>query len=191
MIFNRASFILLFILICAAITRAQGASAAANRCTLAPSQMSQSQELKGLWPGMTVEQVKALVPSLEMGKVDEMGLSKTSFSPDFNPNIKKDAFQGVRTVSLDFLDGQLISVWLGYNESFKWRSVDEMVKAITQSLKLPAAWEAKGRGQQLRCGDLELSITMVAGSPTLRVSDEAAREKWEKRRADKAEEAEP
>jgi hypothetical protein len=189
MIFDRASYIILFILTSAVLAQAQ--SATDNRCTLAQAQMSQAQELKGLWPGMTVEQVKALVPSLEMGKQDEMGLSKTSFSPDFNPKINKAAFQGVRTVSLDFLDGQLISVWLGYNESFKWQSVDDLVKAVTQSLKLSAAWETKGRGRQLMCGDFQLSVTMVAGSPTLRLTDEAARERWEKRRTEKAEKAEP
>jgi hypothetical protein len=125
-----------------------------------------------------------------MGERDEFGLSKTSFSPDFNPKINKTAFQGVRTVSLDFLDGRVSSIWIGYNESSKWKTVDEAVKAITQALKLPSAWEAKGRGQQLACGELEIAVTMVAGSPTLRVTDETARETWEKRRTEK-EEQEP
>ena len=186
MIFTRTSLCILFILTSAMLVHAQ----ADNRCALTPDRLSQVPELKGLRPGMTVEQVKAVVPSLEMGKTDEFGLSKTSFSPDFNPKIDKAAFQGVRTVSLDFLDGRLFSVWFGYNESFKWKSVEEVVKAITQSLKLPGAWETKGRGQQLTCGDLQLSVTMVAGSPTLRLRDETAMEAWEKRRTEKAE-AEP
>jgi hypothetical protein len=189
MISSRASFIILFIFISPLLVEAQ--STADNKCTLAPAQLSQVQELKGLWPGMTIEQVKAVVPSLEMGKTDELGLSKTSFSPDFNPKVDRAAFQGVRTVSLDFLDGQVISVWLGYNESFKWQNADDLVQAVTRSLKLPAAWESKGRGRQLTCGDFQLSVTMVAGSPTLRVADETARERWEKRRIVKAEEAEP
>lgn len=186
MIFTRTSLSILLILTIAMLAHAQ----ADNRCALTPDQLSQAPELKGLRPGMTVEQVKTLVPSLEMAAADEFGLSKTSFSPDFNPKIDRTAFQGVRTVSLDFLDGRLFSVWFGYNESFKWKSVDEVVKAITQSLRLPRAWETKGRGQQLTCGDLRLSVTMVAGSPTLRLMGQTAIEAWEKRRTEKAE-AEP
>jgi hypothetical protein len=186
MVFSRASLIILFALTCVMLAQAQ----TETKCALVSSQFSQAPELKGLWPGMTVEQVRGVVPSLEMGGRDETGLSKTSFSPDFNPKIDKTAFQGVRTVSLDFLDGRLFSVWLGYNETFKWKNVDELVRAITQSLKLTGAWETKGRSQQLACGNFQLAATMVGGSPTLRITDETIREAWEKRRTEK-EEQEP
>ncbi len=185
MIFIRTSFIILLTFICSTALAQTNA-----KCTLTPEQLSQAPELKGLWPGMTVEQVKAVVPALEMGRQDELGLSRTSFSPDFNPKVDKAAFQGVRTVSLDFLDGRLFSVWIGYNETFKLKTADELVRSITQSLKLPNAWETKARGQQLTCGDFQLAVTMVAGSPTLRLTDEAARASWEKRRTEK-EEQEP
>ncbi|HKS30173.1 MAG TPA: hypothetical protein VJS44_20280 [Pyrinomonadaceae bacterium] len=185
MSFIRASLII--ILFFTAIAHAQGEQAGA-KCSLTTEQFAQAAELKGLWPGMNLEQVRAVVPSLEMGKPDELGLSKTSFSPDFNPKINKAAFQGVRTVSLDFLDDKLFSVWVGYNETYKWKTIDEIVRAVTQSLKLPNSWEAKGRGQQLTCGSFQLAVTMVAGSPTLRITDETARETWEKRRAEREEE---
>lgn len=186
MIFFRASLIILTIVVCASAAVAQ----TEKGCAITPQQLSSVPELKGLRPGMTVEEVKTVVPSLEMGERDEFGLSKTSFSPDFNPKINKAAFQGVRTVSLDFLDGHVSSIWIGYNESSRWKTVEDVVKAITQALKLPSAWEAKGRGQQLACGDLEISVSIVAGSPTLRIADETARETWEKRRTEK-EEQEP
>jgi hypothetical protein len=187
MIFARTSFIILLIIMCSTAL-AHGQMSA--KCTLTPDQLSQAPELKRLWPGMTVEQVKGVVPALEMGKQDELGLSKTSFSPDFNPKVDKAAFQGVRTVSLDFLDGRLFSVWIGYNETFKWKTIDDVTRAITQSLKLPNAWETKARGQQLTCGDFQIAVTMIAGSPTLRLTDETAREIWEKRRTAR-EEQEP
>jgi hypothetical protein len=183
MIFIRVALILISIFACALVSPAQ----ADERCTLTPVQLSQAPELKGLWPGMTVEQVKRIVPSLEMGRRDEFGLSKTSFSPDFNPKIDKLAFQGVRTVSLDFIDGRLFSIWIGYNETFKLKTVEELMRAITQSLKLSSAWETKGRSQQLTCGDFQLSISPVAGSPTLRITDATAQETWEKRRTEKEE----
>lgn len=184
MIFIRTSLILLLVLTSAAFAQ-EGQTG--GQCALTPSQLSQMPELKGLRPGMTVEEVKALAPSLEMGPQDDFGLSKTSFSPDFNPKLNKAAFQGVRTISLDFLDGRVSSIWIGYNDSFKWKTIEDVVKALTQSLKLPNAWEAKGRGQQLTCGGLEIAVTMVAGSPTLRITDEPARKTWEQRRSEKAE----
>ena len=187
MIIIKTCLIIACVLIFASLSQAQGAD---TGCALTPAQLSSLTELKGFRPGMTVEEVKAIVPSLEMGALDEFGLSKTSFSPVFNPKINKLAFQGVRTISLDFLDGRVSAVWIGYDETFKWKSIAEVVKWITQSLKLTPDWETKGRGQQLACGDLLLTVTMVGGSPTLRITDETASRTWEKRRTDKAQ-AEP
>jgi hypothetical protein len=183
MSFIRASLIIVFIFTPVTLAEAQ----AGTKCSLTTEQFSQAAELKGLWPGMTLEQVKTVVPSLEMGKADELGLSKTSFSPDFNPKVNKATFQGVRTISLDFLDDRLVSVWIGYNETFRLKTIDEIVRAVTQSLRLPNTWETKGRSQQLSCGDFQLAVTMVAGSPTLRITDETARATWEKRRTEREE----
>lgn len=179
--FKIAPFTFLFILASFIHAGAQGSA----KCSLTPVQLSQAAELRGLWPGMTAEQVKTLVPAIEMGTSDELGLSKTSFSPDFNPKIDKTVWAGIRTVSLDFLDGRLFSLWIGYNDSYKLKTVDEVSRALTQSLKLVGEWETKSRGQQFVCGDYQLVVTMVAGSPTLRITDERARETWEKRRAEK------
>lgn len=179
----KVSLIILLLLIANAFAQAQGEAT----CTLTPQQLAQAAELKGLWPGMTAEQVKLVVPSIVLGRKDALGLSKTSFSPDFNPKINKASWAGIRTVSLDFLDERLFSIWIGYNEAYRLKSADEVVKAITQSLKLTGAWEAKGRGQQLTCGDFQLVVTVVAGSPALRITDESVRATWEKRRTDKEE----
>lgn len=186
MIFVKAFLIIIIIFTGTAL--AQEAQTPAAKCTLTPDQLSQAPALKGLWPGMTIEQVLAVVPTLEMGKKDELGLSKTSFSPDFNPKMNKAAFQGVRTVSLDFLDDKLFSVWFGYNETFQWKTVDEVVQAVTKSLKLQGAWETKNRGQQLKCGEFQIAVTTVAGSPTLRITNETIKEIWEKRRTEMADE---
>jgi hypothetical protein len=139
---------------------------------------------------MTVEQVKARVPALEMGPSDAAGLSKTSFSPEFNPAIARSAYQGVRTISLEFFDGRLISLWIGYNASFKWKSLEEFVPGISRALGLPANWQPRSRGgQQLACGDFQVTALMIGGSPSLGISDEKARASWETRAA-AAEEAE-
>lgn len=186
MSFIRAVLIISLMLACAVACAAQ----ATNRCTLNPAQVAEAQELYGLHPGMTAEEVKKRVPSLEMGPRDAAGLSKTSFSPEFHPAIAKTAFQGVRTVSLEFFDGHLTSLWIGYNASFKWKTMEEFVQGMSRALGLAGEWQPRSRGgQQLDCGDFQLTALMIGGSPSIHISDEKARATWETRQA-AAEEAE-
>ena len=100
-------------------------------------------------------------------------------------------FQDVRSISLEFLDGRLVSLWIGYDSNFKWLGVPEFVAGISQSLSLPNAWtEWKVRGRQMRCTDFELTVTPVAQSPTFRILDTVAEETLVARRSAAAEEAE-
>jgi hypothetical protein len=138
--------------------------------------------------GMTTSQVKAKVPQVLFGSVNEFGLAKTSINPDWDPRIEKSAFAGVRTISLDFLDGRLTSLWLGYDSSFKWQTVPDFVKGVSQSLHLPDTWSSwKSRGQHLRCGDFQMVVTTVAGSPSFHITDTAAEETLTARREAKEE----
>ena len=150
------------------------AVAAQNQCTTKLADLPQPPELCGFHPGMTVEEVKARVPQIKFGRTDDLGVSKTTINPYFDPSIDKTNFENVRSVSLDFLDGRVTSLWLGYEETFKWKTIDEFVKRITQALRLTGEWTAKGRGQQLRCADFELSVSIIAGGPSLRILDLAA-----------------
>jgi hypothetical protein len=173
-------------LTCAAAVAAQ----ASGGCALKPEQWAGAQELYGLRPGMTVAEVKARVPALEMGPTDAAGLSKTSFSPQFNRAMDKTAYQGVRTISLEFFDGHLSSLWIGYDASFKWKGLEEFVPGMSRALGLPDAWQPRARGgRQLVCGDFQVTATMIGGSPSINISDEKARSAWETRQA-AAEEAE-
>ncbi len=138
--------------------------------------------------GMTTAQVKASVPQVVFGPVNEFGLSKTSINPAWDPRIGKDAFAGVRTISLDFLDGRLTSLWFGYDSSFKWQTVPDFVKGISQSLRLPEAWTSwRSRGQQLHCADFQIVVTIVAESPSFHITDATAEETLTARRAAKEE----
>jgi hypothetical protein len=182
MILIRAVLILAFTLSCALAARAQEVS---GRCALKLGQLGEAQELRGFRLGMTVEQVKARLPTLELGPTDAFGLSKTSFSPDFDAKMDKAAFQGVRTISLEFLDGRLTSLWIGYNGTFKWKSLEEFVPEMSRTLGLPANWPPRSRGgQQLTCSDFEVTAMMIAGSPSLHISDETAKQRWENRQAE-------
>jgi hypothetical protein len=152
-------------------------------CNLKLADLPQPPELMGFKLGMTMDQVKTRVPQVVFGRTDDLGTSKTTINPDFDAKIDKASFQGVRSVSLDFLDSRLRSLWLGYDSSFKWRTVDDFVKGISASLQLPNAWQSwKIRGQQLRCADFWMTVTIVAEGPSFRILDQAAEDQLVARR---------
>ena len=89
----------------------------------------------------------------------------------------KTNLAGVRTISFDFLDGRLTSLWLGYDGSFKWQTVADFVKGITPALHLPDAWQPwKGRGQQLTCADFQMTVGIVSEGPSFHIIDQVAEE---------------
>jgi hypothetical protein len=161
-----------------------------NKCTLKLVDLPASPELFGFHLGMTTEQAKTRVPQVEFGRVDPFGVLKTSINPDFDPRIDKASLNGLRTVSLDFLDGRLTSLWFGYDSTFKWATVPDFVTGISQSLHLPDAWRPwKIRGQQLNCADFAMTVTIVAEGPSFHIIDETAEETIAERRAAKEEQA--
>jgi hypothetical protein len=139
--------------------------------------------------GMSKDEVKGRVPQVIFGHTDDFGVSKTSINPDFDPRINKASFPGVRTVSLDFLDSRLSSLWFGYDGTFKWRTVPDFVKGISAALRLPDAWSTwKIRGQRLRCTDFQMTVINVAEGPSFRILDDRAEQLIAERRAAKEEE---
>ena len=160
-------------------------------CKATISSLPAAAELKGLRLGMTMEQVKAQVPQITFGPTDELGSSKTTINPKFDPRTEAGVFQDVRSVSLDFLDERLVSLWIGYDSNFKWTTVDEFVNGISTSLQLPKTWSTwKVRGKELTCSDFQLTVTLVAQSPSFRVLDRASEETLTARRIAKEEETE-
>ena len=160
-----------------------------NRCTMKLAELPAAPELLGFHPGMTKEEVKLRVPQTVFGRTDDFGISKTTINPDFDPLIDKTKFEGVRSVSLDFLDGRLTSLWIGYDSSFKVQTIDSFIRAITQSLHLPNAWTTwRSRGQQMRCADFQMTVTIVAGGPSFRILDQTAEDTVASRREAKEQE---
>src|SRR5437016_1572684 len=152
------------------------ASAQQTHCSLRLERLPDASELRGFHLGMTYDQVKARVPQIRFGRADEFGVSKTSISPFFDPHFDKASFADVRTVSLDFLDGKLVTLWIGYESTFKWPTLDTFVAAISKSLNLPAEWPAKRGGRQLNCDGFSVLASIIGGGPSIRVMDEAAQE---------------
>ncbi|MFL6546973.1 MAG: hypothetical protein ACJ8LM_17555 [Candidatus Udaeobacter sp.] len=134
---------------------------------------------------MTPVEVKAIVPVLLVPPPDEFGLSKTSFSPDFAESLDKSQFESIRTVSLEFVDGRLASIWVGYKDSFKWQTIDSAIDGLTKELQLPNGWQPKARERQLVCADFRLAISSVSGGASIRLVDDVAKQLWQDRRTAK------
>ena len=159
-----------------------------NKCVLKLAELPASPELFGFHMGMTTDQAKARVPQIMLGRADDFGVIKTTVNPDFDPKIDKASLNGIRTLSLDFLDGRLTSLWFGYDGTFKWNTVPDFVAGISQALHLPVAWEPwKIRGQQLNCADFQMTVTIVAEGPSFRIIDDAAQQTIASRREAKEE----
>ena len=152
------------------------ASAQQSNCSIRLDRLPDASELRGFHLGMTYDQVKSRVPQIRFGRADEFGVSKTSISPFFDPSFDKGSFADVRTISLDFLDGKLVTLWIGYESTFKWKTLGEFVAGISKSLNLPAEWAAKRGGRQLTCEGFSILVLLIGGGPSIRVTDETAQE---------------
>ena len=166
------------------------ASAQPPPCALKIDQLPDAAELRGFRLGMTYDQVKALVPQVQFGPADEFGLAKTSVNPYFDPRIDKVAFADVRTISLDFLDGKLVSFWIGFESTFKWQTLDAFVTGVSKPLNFPPKWSDKRGGRQVSCDGFSVFAAVIAGSPSIRISDDAAPETIATRREQAAAAAE-
>jgi hypothetical protein len=164
---------------------------AQGQCALKIADLPAAPELLGFHLGMTKEQVKARVPQVKFPKNDDLGVSKTTINPSFDPKIDQTQFKDVRSISLDFLDDHLTSLWIGYDETYKANNIEDFVKTVSQSLHLPDAWSSwRSRGQQLRCENFQLIVTMVAGGPSFRLLDLPAEDVVANRREAKENERE-
>jgi Metal binding domain of Ada len=170
---------------------AESVPAQDTECKVKLSELPQAAEFSGFRIGMTRDQVKARVPQVVFGRTDDLGTSKTSINPFYDSRIDKTGFADVRTISLDFLDGRVTSLWIGYDPTFKWPTVAEFVKGISQSLSLPDAWSPwKSQGQQMKCADFRLTVSIVARGPSFRILDLTADATLTARRFAKEEESE-
>ena len=165
------------------------ASAQIPTCSLKIDQLPDSAELRGFRLGMTYDQVKARVPQVQFGHADQFGIAKISINPYFDPRIDKAGFADVRTISLDFLDGRLVTLWIGFESTFKWESLDKFVAGMSKALSLPATWSPKRGGRQISCAGFSVFASLIAGGPNIRLADEAAQETIATRREEAAEAA--
>src|SRR5215475_7826400 len=166
------------------------AAAQPGVCSLKFDQLKEAPELFGFHLGMTLDQVRGRSPLIKFPAADKFGVVKTSINPHYEPRFDKTEFAAVRTISLDFLDGKLVTIWVGYEETFKWPKLDDFITNFSKSLNVPDQWPAKRNGRELTCDGFSLFASIIAGGPALRIADESAQNTIAERREKAAEEAE-
>jgi len=152
------------------------ANAQSTSCPLEPDQLANAPELFGVRLGMTPPEVKTLLPLVQFGRPDPFGVMKTSFNPHFDSRVDKTAFPDVRTISLEFLDGKLVTLWIGYEATFKWPKLDQFVANFSKSLSVPADWPVKRNGRELSCDGFSLFVSIIGGGPGIRITDDTAQD---------------
>jgi hypothetical protein len=167
------------------------ATAQETKCTLKIAQLTGAPELRGFRLGMTMEQFKARVPQVPIHPADEFGFTAVNIYPEHNDNVDRASLEGVRTISLEFLDGRVAMLWIGYAPGFKWKSIEEFLGGMTRALALPDAWQTRQRGRQLSCEDFQVTVSSIGGNPSIRFVDQPAQQTLEERKAAKEEAAEP
>lgn|GEM_PF-331708 len=159
-----------------------------GQCTQKIATLPAAPELYGFRLGMMRDDIKTLVPQTQFPKADHFGVTKTTINPSFDPRIDQKKFEGVRSISLDLLDDRLTSLWIGYDDTYKIKTINEFVTSISQALKVSGNWSSwRSRGQQLRCADFQLIVSTLAGGPSLRLLDFAAEDTIAARRQEKEE----
>lgn len=173
-------------LFCALLLCCTLAAAAQDaKCALKISQLTPAPELRGFHLGMTLEQFRARVPKLILRPADEFGATAINIYPEQENNIDRPSFEGIRTISLEFLDGRVVSLWVGYAPDFKWKTLDEFQSGMTRSLSLPDAWQTKARARQISCDNFQVTANTIGGNPSIRLVDNTAKQTLEERKAAK------
>lgn len=186
MMLKKLSHVLLLMIVCAGAAVAQD-----GKCTLKLAELAQPPELRGFHVGMTMDEVRARLPKSQFPRADEFGFASLNIFPDYESGIDKKSFEGVRTVSMDFLDNRVTALWIGYDKTFKWQTIDEFEKGITAALKLPGSWRTKFRSRLLDCADFTVAVIPVGQSPSIKITNEAARTLLDERKAAKEETEQP
>jgi hypothetical protein len=181
---------LCFLLLIVAICACGNAIAQPSSCSLKINELKDTPELFGFRVGMTLDQVKGREPLVRFGRTDEFGVIRTSINPHFDTRFDQARYADVRTVSFDFLDGKLVTLWIGYESAFKWPKLDEFVANFGKALDLNAAWLPKRSGREIACDGFSVFASIIAEGPSIRIQDEAAQNTIAARREAAAEAAE-
>ena len=107
-------------------------------CTLA---REQAPDIGGFRLGMSEAQVKSLVPAAQISQPDENGVSHMEIkAPAIAQLPRASFFEGVDDIQIEFVDGKLSFIRVGYPVTSKWTSKDEFVSVLAPKFGLSGRW---------------------------------------------------
>jgi hypothetical protein len=80
--------------------------------------------------------------------------------------------KGVEQLFAFFLDGNLLSFSIYYDNQIEWKGVDQFVEQFSRSTGVPAQWSGNG-GRWLLCKSFYINAELVYGKPRVRIIDVA------------------
>jgi hypothetical protein len=151
--------------------------------------------IRGLKLGMTIEDLSFRLKGIRIAAPNRQG--QQSFVLTFSPNPLKfregivnlenssiistaayPEFEGAAKVGLDFMDGQLYSITIYYQDSVKWRNVDEFVALASGPLGVPSsAWledAQRDNVRNLNCDKFQMRAKIEGSQAALLLFDPSA-----------------
>jgi len=108
-----------------------------------PLKLSQAPSVGGLRLGLSVDEARALFPSLKVSATDDAGVVQATLqTSELNYRAEsRSYFEGVETVALEFAGGRLSFIRVNYPATNRWGSTDEFLAVIAEKLNLQGNWK--------------------------------------------------
>jgi hypothetical protein len=104
--------------------------------------LSQVPSLLGFRLGMTMAEAQANHPRLKIPPPDEVGVAPVYLiGVKLNEQLGLTGPEEIRDVVLEFTDGRLSFIRVGYPLTNRWRSADEFVAVIAEKFSLSGTWD--------------------------------------------------
>lgn len=105
--------------------------------------MKQPPQVLGLRLGMSEGEVRAVFPRLSVSAPDEFGVGWGALRGGDvpAPPDARAGFGRVSDIGLEFTDGRLSYLRLGYPVTMRWKSSDEFLSRAAEWLDLPGGWK--------------------------------------------------
>jgi hypothetical protein len=131
---------------------------AQDQCTL---KIDQSPEVRGLKLGMSLSGIQKIFPDYRPKDNESFGAQVGLLTASRLRRARGISYEGVRAVWITLVDGYLASFEVAYDGTYKWSSVNEFTDKLSETLKIPKAWEATGESARMVvCSDFYIKAAI-------------------------------
>jgi outer membrane protein TolC len=101
----------------------------------------QAPKIDGLYLGMTENQMKQLVPGIQISATNELGVSNAELKVADIGKLAGSFFEGVESITLEFTDSHLSFIRVAYPATSKWTSKDEFLSVMAPKFPIRGNWK--------------------------------------------------